>query len=146
MQKYIGVRFVDATPGRDGDEGTEGYNIMDEAGMAHFIPKAEFERTYLPVSMPNSLLPQDVDQLLAQVQTADGDPKTTIVRAELLTGFSIYETSACVDAANYDQEKGTDLAMAKIRSKIWFAMGFVLQWARYGLKNTPVILEQQPNQ
>jgi hypothetical protein len=45
-----------------------------------------------------------------------------------------YETSACVAPENYDENLGRQIACKKIEEKLWFALGFVLQWARYGLK------------
>jgi hypothetical protein len=36
---------------------------------------------------------------------------------------------------NYNEEIGKNIAMKEIKDRLWFAMGFVLQWAKYGLKN-----------
>lgn len=54
----------------------------------------------------------------------------TVVNATLANGMQIIETSACVDEINYDQELGTKLALEKIKSRVWFGLGFVLAWAK----------------
>lgn len=140
MQHYIGIKMIEAVPGIKNDQ--EGYNIIYPDGYASWSPKDVFETSYLPVSHPNSLVAADIDQMMARIQVSDVDSKTTIVHTELVTGFSLYETSSCVSPENYNPQLGTDQCIAKIRSKLWFAMGFILQWAKYGLKNTPVDLKK----
>lgn len=44
--------------------------------------------------------------------------------------------SACVDANNYNQEIGEKFALEKAKDAIWNGLGFVLQWAKDGLKRT----------
>ncbi|HLO11552.1 MAG TPA: Gp49 family protein [Pseudoneobacillus sp.] len=53
--------------------------------------------------------------------------KVTVLAAELPNGFTIVESSGCVDPANYDQNLGAELCMAKIKDKIWFLLGYQLQ-------------------
>jgi len=53
--------------------------------------------------------------------------KTTVVHATLPSGFEIVETSSCVDPANYDHEKGTEICLKRIESKIWELEGYLLQ-------------------
>lgn len=60
--------------------------------------------------------------------------KTTMVRCVLRNGFEIIETSACVDAQNYDQKLGEEICMKKIKDKIWYLLGFLLQTAWHGIK------------
>ena len=61
--------------------------------------------------------------------------KTTIVKAETVTGFRQYEVSSCVDPANYDHALGVSIATERIKDRIWPMLGFVLQWATKGLKS-----------
>lgn len=144
MKTYIGIKMIDAIEAVK--NGQEGYSVIYPDGYTSWSPKDVFEASYLPIQLKNSLTQADIDSMLAQAQTSDADNKTTIVRAECLTGFSIYETSACVSPENYDQVKGTAMAIQKVNSKIWFAMGFILQWARYGLKNTPKTVDNDKGQ
>ncbi len=58
--------------------------------------------------------------------------KTTFVQATLLNGFTLTETSSCVDPANYDEAMGAEICMGNIKNQIWFLLGFLLQSAVYG--------------
>lgn len=59
--------------------------------------------------------------------------KTTVVRAVLRNGFEIVESSSCVSPENYDEELGAEICLEKIRDKVWFLLGFLLQTAVYGI-------------
>lgn len=41
---------------------------------------------------------------------------------------------ACVKPENFDLNVGANYAQIKAEDKIWEGLGFVLQWAKYGLK------------
>lgn len=41
---------------------------------------------------------------------------------------------ACVKPENFDLNVGSNYAQIKAEDKIWEGLGFVLQWAKYGLK------------
>jgi hypothetical protein len=53
--------------------------------------------------------------------------KTTIVKAELPSGFVIVESSSCVDPRNYNHDLGVKLCKERIRDKIWMLEGYLLQ-------------------
>jgi hypothetical protein len=53
--------------------------------------------------------------------------KTTIVVATLPNGFTITESSSCVDSANYNGDIGTEICKKRIENKIWELEGYVLQ-------------------
>lgn len=55
-------------------------------------------------------------------------------RVVLPTGFELVEASACVDPENYSEKYGAEICMEKIKDRLWFLMGFALQWAHTGLK------------
>ena len=42
--------------------------------------------------------------------------------------------AACVKPENFDLNVGSNYAQIKAEDKIWEGLGFVLQWAKYGLK------------
>lgn len=42
--------------------------------------------------------------------------------------------AACVKPENFDLNVGANYAQIKAEDKIWEGLGFVLQWAKYGLK------------
>lgn len=51
-----------------------------------------------------------------------------------LTGFEVHGQAACVKPENFDLNVGANYARIKAEDKIWEGLGFVLQWAKYGLK------------
>jgi hypothetical protein len=53
--------------------------------------------------------------------------KHCLVAVKLKNGFTIIETSTCVDPANYSEEIGADICMKKIKDKIWMLEGYQLQ-------------------
>lgn len=61
----------------------------------------------------------------------NGDINTTLT---CLTGFEVHGQAACVKPENFDLNVGANYAQIKAEDKIWEGLGFVLQWAKYGLK------------
>lgn len=51
---------------------------------------------------------------------------TTVVTARLKNGFTITETSGCIDARNYSKEIGAEICMSKIEDKLWMLEGYAL--------------------
>ena len=50
-----------------------------------------------------------VNDFISYIETSTVGYKTTMVRCVLRNGFEIIETSACVDARNYDQKLGEEI-------------------------------------
>lgn len=75
-----------------------------------------------------------VNDFISYIETSTVGYKTTMVRCVLRNGFEIIETSACVDAQNYDQKLGEEICVKKIKDKIWYLLGFLLQTAWHGIK------------
>lgn len=53
--------------------------------------------------------------------------KQCIVTALLPNGFTVVGESACVDPANYNEDIGYEIAMGRIKNKIWELEGYKLQ-------------------
>ncbi len=154
MNKYIGVRLVEATPITRGlyntyrgwnipaDENPEdfGYMVTNESGQTNWFPRAEFEKENLPFLGSNNKVSQkDVDAMIDQIHMETIEPndcggKVTVLTATLQNGFTITESSSCVDPANYDAEVGIMCCMDKIESKIWYLLGFLLASGVYGFE------------
>lgn len=47
---------------------------------------------------------------------------------------AVHGQAACVKPENFDLNVGSNYARIKAEDKIWEGLGFVLQWAKYGLK------------
>lgn len=60
--------------------------------------------------------------------------KTTIVVAILPSGFTIVESSSCVDPANYNEAIGSEICKKRIENKVWELEGYVLQNRLYSKK------------
>ncbi|MDY3690851.1 MAG: Gp49 family protein [Dysosmobacter sp.] len=160
MDKYIGTKLIEAEPawkitppGRkpyietsnncdceSGSKIEDGYKVRYADGYESWSPKNVFERAYLKMTVnPNlrtdktSISQEMVDDfIVAREVTTMGD-KCTVVRAVLRNGFEIVESSACVSAENYDEKLGADICMKKIKDKVWFLLGFLLQTAVHGV-------------
>jgi hypothetical protein len=42
-------------------------------------------------------------------------------------GFTVRETTTCVDPANYNEEIGKEICLKRIEDKIWLLLGYALQ-------------------
>lgn len=134
MKHYMGVKLIEADPAVK--DGQEGYNVLYADGYASWSPKDVFECAYIELGDPSRITPAVVDAFVAEITATQIDPKTCLVKCEQITGFTQYATSACVSPENYDEAIGAEIGMKEIKDRLWFALGFVLQWARYGLKET----------
>ena len=74
-----------------------------------------------------------VKELIDKLQQFDED-KLVLVEDTCLTGFEVHGQAACVKPENFDLNVGSNYARIKAEDKIWEGLGFVLQWAKYGLK------------
>lgn len=149
-QFYVGVKQVFAFPEsavRPDAEGkpvdTPGYHVVYDYQTPReyhsWAPKDVFEAAYLPMGRDAG----NGTRVTAQMVVAmSGLPplvsklggQTAVAQATLATGFELTEVSACVDPANFDLERGGDLAKDKIARQVWHLLGFVLGWARNGLR------------
>lgn len=133
-QTYLGVKRVEAYP--EERDGKPGYAVIYPDGYKSWSPEAVFEAAYFPIEKTNSLTQNDIDRMVeaSEVHIQTIGEKTTLVRVVLPTGFELVEASACVDPENYSEKYGAEICMEKIKDRLWFLMGFTLQWAHAGLK------------
>jgi hypothetical protein len=151
MNKYIGFKMIEAEPCTVEEfnatehpliytgECKEGYKVKYSDDYVSWSPKEVFEKAYMKVT-PNENLKSDVsisqqmvDNFIKETHVDTVGEKTTIVRVTLKNGFELVESSSCVDKANYDEKLGTEICMEKIKNKIWFLLGFLLQTAKNGI-------------
>lgn len=149
MLHYIGVKRIEAIPMNLGDynrhrgwqipenedEYKDGYLVKYSDTYESWSPKEVFEDAYLPIGLDGTKITQGIiDEFMGSLVTSQIDEKTTLVTAETITGFRQHEVSSCVDPVNYDQEIGEKICKKRIEDMLWKCLGFVLQWANYGLK------------
>ena len=139
MVRYIGTKLIEAIQAQK--DGKDGYKVVYPDGYISWSPADVFERAYLPLSI-NSHLNTDkpsigqemVDDFIAHTEVQTLGDKTTVVRAVLRNGFELVESSSCVSKENYSEELGAQICMKKIKDKVWFLLGFLLQTAVHGVK------------
>lgn len=150
LKTYIGVKMIEATPmtfvefcERQGQapysqkaEVEQGYLVRYPDGYTSWSPKDAFEAAYLPLDDPTRISQADVDAFIGPnaFEARQEDEKTTLVKMTPRTGFVQYETSSCVAPNNFDMGIGTRIASERIKERMWIMLGFVLQWAKTGLK------------
>lgn len=166
MMKYIGTKMVEAerafkigdvirsnkeldlTDIPEGEVAQMGYRVKYPDGYESFSPKKVFENAYIPVGEDynyiqrgDSITEKMVEDFIGDYYVTTLGDKTTLVRAILVNGFEIVESSSCVDPANYDEEVGKDICLAKIKDQVWYLLGFLLQTAKYGVTYMPTKAE-----
>lgn len=154
MDNYIGSKLLQAKPMNLGDYNQyrgwkipknenpkkEGYLVKYPDGYESWSPKEIFEKSYLKVN-ENKNLPsgvsigqQMVDDFIIDYDVFTKKDKITIVIATLRNGFTIVESSACVDPKNYDEKIGAEICKERIKNQVWNHLGFLLQTAFKGVK------------
>lgn len=150
MKHFIGVHTLQAKPMTlsefctlknnplaDNTLDQEGYFVVYPNGYESWSPKAMFETGYMELTEPTKISEQDLDKFIGTgaMSALMIDDKTTLVRMNPRTGFVMYETSSCVDPANYNHEMGINICIGRLRNKLWPMLGFLLQWGRFGLRS-----------
>jgi hypothetical protein len=154
MDKYIGFKLIDAEPmtlgdynifkgwtiPADEDPNREGYKVKYSDDYISWSPKEVFEAAYMKVVNNTklksgvSISQEMVENFIKNIEVQKLGDKTTLVKVTLINGFEIVESSSCVDPANYDENLGKECCMDKIKDKIWYLLGFLLQTAVNGIK------------
>lgn len=114
----------------------EGYEVIYPDGYKFWCPKDVADKAYFKLNENNDgriIQKEDVENFIIYDKSTTVGNKTTLVTAHTITGFEYYETSSCVDEKNYNIELGAKYAKEKVISKVWDALGFVLQWAKNGI-------------
>ena len=146
--KAIGIKMVELQPmtAREAnDKGhrignhsfeEEGYEVTYPDGYKSWSPKDVADAAYYPLSKNNDgtkILKEDVENFITDVDVTTIGEKTTIVNAHTRSGFDMVRHSSCVDPKNYSEELGKQYAMEEVVNDLWPHLGFVLQWAKYGI-------------
>lgn len=155
MKTYIGTKIIEAIPAirtggkvydanelipRSMELVEEGYKVRYQDGYESWSPKDVFERAYLELTVnpelrtkKPSISQKMVDDFIVAKEVSTLGDKVTVVRATLRNGFELVESSACVSPENYDEKLGAKICMEKIKDKVWFLLGFLLQTGVNGL-------------
>ena len=146
--KAIGIKMVELTAMTATEAIIKGYRINDKSGYTpgyevtypdgykSWCPKEVADAAYFILDEKNDgskILKEDVEKFITDVDVMTVGDKTTVVNAHTLTGFDIVKHSSCVDPKNYSEKLGKKYAMEEVVNHLWAHLGFVLQWAKYGL-------------
>ena len=145
--KAIGVKMVDLVPmtAREAnDKGhrigehsfeTEGYEVTYPDGYKSWSPKEVADAAYFPIKDENGQMIklEDIENFIEIENVSKLGTKTTVVSIHTITGFDSHGLSSCVDPSRYDMNIGKQFAKEKAVDAIWAGLGFVLQWAKFGL-------------
>ena len=72
----------------------------------------------------------NMQDIICETRVEFGKP-TTYVCVKMKNGFTVRESTTCVDPSNYDEEIGKKICLKKIEDKIWFLLGYSLQEKSY---------------
>lgn len=114
----------------------DGYEVTYPDGYKSWCPKEVADKAYFKLDEANDgtkILEQDVHNFIDCIEGDKIGAKTSLVHATTITGFEYVETSSCVDEKNFNHTLGYQYAKEKVVSKVWDALGFVLQWAKNGI-------------
>lgn len=78
---------------------------------------------------------ENMKNFIVKTETEFGKP-VTYVTVQMKNGFTIRESTTCVDPANYDEEIGKKICLEKIEDKVWFLLGYVLQDKMFNNSNS----------
>lgn len=150
--KAIGIKIVELQPmtaKEANDKGykignhsfeEEGYEVTYPDGYKSWTPKDVADAAYYPLSKNNDgtkILKEDVENFITNVDVITIGEKTTVVNAHTRSGFNMVHHSSCVDPKNYSEKLGKQYAMKEVVDDLWAHLGFVLQWAKYGINVKP---------
>lgn len=149
MKNYLRVHLVQAEPMTRGEynkfRGWEipanenpddpGYLVVYPDGYRSWCPKAAFEKQGFELKRDDKITPEDIRAFVSlgtQNAKKIGE-KTSLVSRRYSTGIEDYDTSSCVDPANFDLELGARIAAERLDDRVWMFLGWLLAWAKNGV-------------
>lgn len=79
--------------------------------------------------MKNTVTKEMVDANMKDVKCTTitlFDKPCTYVEVRMKNGFTVRETTTCVDPANYNEEIGKEICLKRIENEVWKLLGFEL--------------------
>lgn len=117
MAKFIGVKMIEAVPMTAREANDKGYRIGN-----HFFEEDGYEVTY-----PNGYKSWSPAKEFEKAYYKLEDPAGDVLKENDIKRF-------IKGIENFDLNVGANCAQIEAEDKIWEGLGFVLQWAKYGLK------------
>ena len=115
-------------------EDKEGYLVVYSDGYKSWSLKDVFEAAYFGLEADNVISKNDVENFIDDGKFTQLSDKSAVVTYTGKTGFEYNEISACVDPARFREEIAMTVTKNSVMDRVWEHLGFVLQWAKNGLK------------
>lgn len=110
---------------------SEGNEVWDDLTYFDILDIEEVNNSQQELKeMKNTVTPEQVKENMQDVivRTLDDFGKPcTYVTVRMKNGFTLRESTTCVDPANYNEEIGKEICLKKIEDKVWFLLGYQLQ-------------------
>lgn len=96
-------------------------------------------------SLPNKVSEARVDRIMAESAWYDEkfDAHTTLVKCTMPNGWTIIETSSCIDPNEYDHEIGVGICKKRIKDEIWKLEAYLLMCQRHDLEALCAAMDEE---
>lgn len=78
------------------------------------------------VTVTQEMVDENMKDVIVRTLNDFGKP-CTYVTVRMKNGFTLRESTTCVDPRNYSEELGKKICLEKIEDKVWFLLGYDLQ-------------------
>lgn len=107
------------------------YKVFYEDGYVSMCPKKRFLEQAYEIEN-NSITQKLVNSFVKNTEVTTErifGKLNTVLKYELVNGFTGIEATSCVDEKNYSEEIGKEILLNRLYDKIWFGLGFALGMA-----------------
>ncbi len=104
------------------------YKIYYPNGYVSMCPKEIFLKTAYKIennSIPEELVKTFIRRMDISTERVFGK-LNTVVKYELINGFTGIESTSCMNESDYDEETEVNIIAKRLYDKIWFGLGFTL--------------------
>lgn len=108
------------------DKNTEGAKLNVNYVQQMTIPSVDIPVTYDEKIGRFCITNENVDSFIECISSQTINKRTTLVCVTLKNGYTLYETSTAATVEGYDEKIGTEIALNKIKDKIFELLGFAL--------------------
>lgn len=107
------------------------FKVIYSDGYVSMCPKERFLEQAYEIKN-NSITPELVKSFVKNTEVTTEriyGKLNTVLKYELVNGFTGVEATSCVDEKNYSEEIGKEILLNRLYDKIWFGLGFALGMA-----------------
>lgn len=150
MAKYIGIIMLDLEPMTAEEaynknylinmnalnKNSNGYEVTYENGDKTWVPSCSIDNNYFKLEDKDGdkISSKDIINFTDKIESITIGDNTTNTTITCITGFKIHGQSSCVNPDNYDINIGKTYAKHHAEDKLWEYLGFILKWAKNGIK------------